>query len=807
MYSSVLLQSQGVGKQIVDAIGLGSVADMYGVYPVLGGAIGVIVLVLLTVGGGGRVLKRIQGASRRKLAGNIRSEVSDASSTDEVVETVKDEDEEILNEATKRLEYDDKKVTGENIKSVLEEIEQEQENVDDGNIQTGILNDEEDRTPVARMSVGPNKVEEEEDHITIRNDSNEKIYSRTLIVSSYPDRVNYGWLDKLFSSGLETKGADVRTIYHIWPRDTSTMMQKLNTQATRLTSTIRQKQKEGKINTIEEEQKRSKINKLRSRLSKGSTNIYDFALYVQVTAKNKEALNDGTEEVKQLFAQSNARLSPLIDRQKDAFRTGAPLGQDRIRKTQIMDKRSLGTTFPFIEPTRVQATGVLLGFHHTTSSPVIVDRFELSGHNALISGKIGSGKSYLAKLMMWRRLMMDPETELMIVDPVGGFGDMVEAIGGQVIEIDSGTIINPLEIKEAKEQSGSVDEDPFDMKIRSVMGMFKTHFSGDRTLTKGEEGVLRRAVKFAYLEKGITKNPRTHSNESPIIDDVIDILTKISQGKRPKDFLDIDEDMMKYVGIVTEADESEEVTEASKENEKREAGFAHQVVLGLEEFRQGGQRSNLNGQTNIDLDARVVQFNLENVVDANNAGLIMHIVLDYLFQRTKSSLGRSLITIDEAHYMLDEEGPTKVLNTFVRHSRHYKSGVTLISQTVDEFMEEKAKEIYDQCDIRLLMRHEDLGEEAMDALDLEEPERDFVLSAQAGNTSDHSEALLITTDNGKRRLRVYSNTFEHHVVDSDSDNVWTLLYSQGTVSWEAIPDVKKGIVKREVGQKKQGASA
>lgn len=780
-------------EDLLEAVGLDVVAEQIGVWPtVILATLTTVVLAVLLIGGKAWI-DRAREASRAQIAGQLREEIEDESSDREVIEKVNEQDNDVLTEATQRLERRGEDITGEALTEVLKEIEKEE--ADEDETPTGLLNEDIDRAPVARMSVAPDEVEEEDDFVTVYPSTGERFHARTLIISSYPDRVSYGWLDKLFSAGLETNGADVRVTYHIWPRDPETMMNQLNKRATRLTSTIRRKQKDGKINTMEEEQQREKVNRLRDRLSKGSTKIFDFALYVQVIGSDKEALDDGTEEVKQMFAQSNSRVSPLIDRQLDAFRTGAPVGLDRIRKTQIMDLQSLGTTFPFIEPTRVQPTGVLFGFHHTTNSPVIVDRFELSGHNALVSGKIGSGKSYLSKLMMWRRLMMDPETELMIIDPVGGFGDMVDALGGEIITVDKDTVINPLEIKEAKQQVGEMEDDPYDMKIRSVMGMFQTHFSGERSLSKGEEGVLRRAIKFAYLEKGITKNPRTHSRESPIIQDVINILKEMANGRSPQEFLNVDEDMMKYVGIVDEGDIE---SQAARKNQEREAGYAHQVLLGLEEFTKGGQRENLNGHTNIEMDARVVQFNLENVVDANNAGLIMHIMLDYLFQRTKSSMGRSLVTIDEAHYMLGEEGATEVLNTFVRHSRHYTSGVTLISQTVDEFMEGEAKEIYDQCDIRVLMRHEDLGPEAMDALGLEEPERNFVLSAQAGNTSDHSECLLITTDNGKRRLRVYSNPFEHHVVDAGADNVWTYLYKQGTVSWNTIPDDKKGIVKREV---------
>jgi hypothetical protein len=791
-----------VVKDIVEQVGLGPVADIIGPLNTLLIAVAVTVVLIAAFVGGRAWLDRAREASRHDIAGGLRQEIEDESDDTEIINKVNEQDDDILTEATKRLERRGEDITGGALTDVLREIEEEEASEDEP---TGLLNEVGDRAPVARMNVAPEDINEKEEHLVVYPNSGEKYYARTCIISSYPNRVRYGWLDKLFSNGLDTSGADVRTSYHIWPRDPQTMMSQLNKRATRLTSSIRRKEREGKINTMEEQQQREKVNRLRDQLSKGSTKIFDFSLYMQIVAEDKESLDDGTEELKQYFAQSNARISPLIDRQLDAFRSGAPLGQDMIRKTQIMDLQSLGTTFPFIEPTRLEPTGVLMGFHQTTSSPVVVDRFELSGHNCLVSGKIGSGKSYLSKLMMWRRLMMDPETELLVIDPVGGFGDMVEALGGQVIQVDSTTIINPLEIKEAKQTTGDIEEDPYDMKIRSVMGMFETHFSGERTMSKGEEGVLRRALKFAYLQKGITKNPRTHSRESPTIQDVIDILQAMANGTPSAEFLDVDDELMSYVGIVDEGEQ--ERTASMRNNTDREAGFAHNILLGLEEFKKGGQRDNLNGHTNIDLDNRVVQFDLENVVDANNAGLFMHIMLDYLFQRAKASSNRTLVTIDEAHYMLGNDGSLNILNTFARHSRHYTAGMTLISQTVDEFMEGKSKEIYDQCDIRVLMRHEDIGKEAMDALGLEPPERDFVLGAQAGNTADYSEALVSTTDIGKRRIKVFSSTFEHHVVDTGADNVWTLLYENEKISWEGIPDDKKPIVQRELGERNTSVPA
>lgn len=780
----------GVG--IVEQIGLDVIIDQIGLIPTVIGTAILIIVLLLSFFGGRRWIARAREASRPEIASNLRARIEEGNSTEDIRDTVDEKEDDVLSEATTRIEQRGDEITGENIKKELKLIEKESEEQDEP---TGVLSDKGDKAPVARMNVAPQEIETHSDYIKIHGKNSTEKYSRTMMIAPYPNRVSYGWLDKLFTGGLEIEGADVRTSYHIWPRDTNVMLQQLNKRATRLTSRIRQKKDEGKIDTIDEEQKREKINSLRERLSSGETQVYDFALYIQIVAEDDESLADGTQEVKNMFSQANARVVPIKDRQLEAFRSGAPLGQDKIRQTQIMDMQSLGTTFPFIEPTRVESTGVLFGFHYTTNSPVIVDRFQLSGHNCLISGKIGGGKSYMAKLMMWRRLMMDPEIELMIVDPVGGFGDMVEAIGGQVISIDRDTVINPLEIREGQSGEDNLDEDPYDVKIRSIMGMFKQHFG---QLEKKEEGVLRRAIKYAYLEKGITKNPHTHSREAPIVQDIIEILDKWSDGKPPQEFLDVDTEMMQYVSFVDSEEQGN--SKATKRKNEREAQLAHDILLGLEEFKPGGQRSNLNGRTNIDMDARVVQFDLQNVVDANNAGLIMHVMIDYLFQRAKSTSSRSLITIDEAHYMFDNEGATNALNTFIRHSRHYKSGVTLISQTVDEFMDGQVKEIYDQCDIKLLMRHEDISDKAMESLGLAPPERTFVLGAQAGKTASHSECLLLTSNNESRRLRVYSNTLEHHIADPETVNVWTMLYKRGIVDWETIPSKKQSTVRSELSQ-------
>ncbi len=767
-------------KEIYELVGYGWVVKRYGVLPSFGGLFGLLMLL-------GTLVTVRPFPSEFSVSG-VRSNTSDADD-----DSISDVDEDIVTEAARRLTEDGEDITTEALQDRIETVKRDKERSSELD-RTGVIRSPEERSETARLAVAPERIVESESYVKRLGDQGEEKYARSLIIANYPSRVAPGWLDKFFTSGLSTNGTEVRVSYHILPRDSEEMKRKLNVRATRLTAQIRRKKSDGKLNTVEEEKQLEHVKRLRSGLTEGSTKLFDFAVYFEVIAGTEEKLNEATQEVKQILSQSNAKVATLYDRQLQAQKSVAPLATDPIKNTQIMDLESLGTTFPFADPSIVQPTGVLMGFHMATNAPIVIDRFEQSGHNMLISGKIGSGKSYLAKLTMWRRLMMDPETEVLLIDPVGGFTDVVDAVDGQHVSIDNQTTINPLEIKQV-EDFEETEGDPYNDKIRSVMGLFGAHFQGKRELSKEEEGVLRRAIRYAYLECGITKDIATHDRPSPTIDDVLVVLEQMADGQPPGEFLDVPEDVRSEITTIN-SETAVEQQQRAEQKADRIADYAHSVLLGLEDFQRGGQRENLNGETSVSLQDRVVQFDLSSVADGSNEGLIMHIVLDWLFQRAKANTGKMIVMIDEAHYMLGHEQALDMLNLFARHSRHYGSGLTLISQTVDEFMNDpKAKEIYDQCDIRALMRHQDIGEEAIDALDLTSREREFVLQAQAGNSADYSESLIYATGAGKMRVRVMSNDFEHHVVDGDV-NVWAFLYDNDMIAWDEIPEPERAAVER-----------
>jgi hypothetical protein len=736
------------------------------------------------------------------IAPSTGDEQSGTSPSTTASSSLKTADEEIIEEATRRLKEENKDITGEHLETKVAEVTAEIES-DETVKETGLGDTSGAREAQQKLQVAAEEVEFHTNHFTLVDRNGEKKFCRVMIINDYPSQARHGWLDQVHTSGLDTPGAQLRVDYRVNPIDSKTAMKMLKKRATRLTSTINRKHSKGKINTTEEKNDLQTVDQLRNAVDRGTTKLVDFAAYFEIVGDDKETLDKATQEFKSLLRSNEGDATPLYDRQLDGSRSIAPLGQDFVGNGIPMTLEALGTMFPFTDPNIIDKNGVLMGWHQATGSPVVVDRFNLSGHNMLISGKIGSGKSYLAKLLMLYRYLNDPTTEISIIDPVGGLGSLTNELDGQQIEFSRDTIINPLEIREVEDESvlDEIDGHPYEDKLSSIMGMFKAHFeeSGTQTLNKKKEGVLRRAVRYAYIEKGILKDINTHHRENPTIQDVLDILHHMSEKRHPSDYLDVPDSIR---GRLSQFDLDVDTRENSQKVE-RFAKYAQDVLLGLEDFRRGGQHDQLNGKTNVELDAQVVQFDLSGIAEENN-DLYMHIVLDWLFQRAKSSTTNNLVTIDEAHYMLRNSQSLRLLNLFTRHSRHFNSGVTLISQTVDEFVNnDLAKEIYDQCDVRALMHHEDMSDESIESLGLSESDRQFVLQAQSGNSAGYSESLVYVSGVGKMQVTVRTYELYHKIIE-EGPNPYVDAVKNGLLAIEDVPQQHQPEVHAAIEREREG---
>ena len=127
------------------------------------------------------------------------------------------------------------------------------------------------------------------------------------------------------------------------------------------------------------------------------------------------------------------------------------MGIDRLGGGRVIDTAALAAAFPFTSPDlptpthpdtsgprsggrrqgSVAAGGVLYGHNLGSQSLVFWDRFACDNYNAVILGRSGAGKSYLAKLELLRSLYRGVHAQ--VIDPEDEYLRLGAAVGATLV--------------------------------------------------------------------------------------------------------------------------------------------------------------------------------------------------------------------------------------------------------------------------------------------------------------------------------------------------------------------------------------
>jgi hypothetical protein len=495
--------------------------------------------------------------------------------------------------------------------------------------------------------------------------------------------------------------------------------------------------------------------------------IYWVGVYFVIRAKSKSNVDEAAGEIKQALRKDDVDVTTPDWETKAGLTTVSPIGKRELpdRTMTAMTGSALRCLFPFSTSSMIEESGVLYGYHGLNGSPITVDRFNReNGYNQLVVGNIGAGKSFGYKLLLLRRLVRDRDIQATIVDPRGEFRELVDAfdMDAETVEVGGSKGINPLQIEETPPNvlAERPDIDPRGEKVKSVLGFFEAVYAdddGNSELDTQDRAILSEAIREAYDEAGITKDPATHSRDSPIIEDVYRIL-----GRHASD-------------AKGELGEDAKANETGKWEDK-----AADLRIGLRPFRGDGYYSHLNQPTNIGLGKdgpRIVLLDIESTEDSDTMPLDMKLAFDAIYERAKAP-GQMIAAFDEAHKIMNSPGGLDWLVRSVRYSRHFDLSLTLISQTAEDFfyttddegkthVNQKAKTIADNCSSKWLFRTKGLDEDLGDLLDLTAAQTSFVANATPGDRKrGYSHSLLWVDDLGAVPVRVEAfNDVEEHAID------------------------------------------
>ncbi len=494
--------------------------------------------------------------------------------------------------------------------------------------------------------------------------------------------------------------------YHLHEVDALQALPKLRRKITELESTKRAMIRSGKIVGSEITDPLESATDLRDKIQRGQEKLFQMSIYVTLSAPSVTELDTIT---KLLEMELSARLfytKVARYQQIEALQSVLPRGEDILNQKRNLDSSSAALTFPLMSSELVQESGILYGINKSSNSLVILDRFSLNNANSIVFAQSGSGKSYATKVEILRHLMQG--TKVIVIDPEREYKQLSESVSGTYIKLSarSRQKINPFDLATNSYTADSLSEHAQDLtEIISLMA----------------EGLDAR--EKAAVDKAILAIYNGRSDTPPLLSDLYDTLKKLRQKS---------------------------------------------LCERLEKYITGSLATVFNAQTNIELDNRLVIFDIKDLPESLRQ-IMMLIISHFVQNQVKALPQKRLLIIDEGWMLLQHEESARFVAGLVRRARKYYLGVSIISQQANDFLKnEYGRAIASQSSLRILMRQDTTTiKNVVSEFNLSEYEQNFLL------TCDKGDAIIIA-DQNHVAVKVVASDKEHPLITTNPVEVYRL---------------------------------
>ena len=411
------------------------------------------------------------------------------------------------------------------------------------------------------------------------------------------------------------------------------------------------------------------------------------------TAKTKEQLENNIFQTASVIQQKNCILRRLDYQQEQGFQSSLPLGMNLIPIQRALTSSATAIFVPFTTSELFQATGEALyyGTNAISNNLIMADRKLLTSPNGLILGSTGSGKSFAAKREILN-VFLCTQDDIIILDAEAEYLALVQALGGQVIEIspNSKSYINPFDIN----ANYNEDDDPIVLKSDFLLTLCEQILSSNRDLELEEISIIDRCLKYIYERYFQNPIPENIPRLSNLYDSLI----------------------------------------------AQNLPIADRIANALEYYVQGTMNV-FNHQTNINIHNRVVCFNTKNL--GNNLKKIgMYIIQDAIWNRVSANRQqrkKTRIIIDEFHLLLKDKQTASFSVEIWKRFRKWGGILTGITQDVTDLLKSpEIGNIFENTGFYYLLKQGPADREILaKRLNISENQLSYITDVDAG------EGLLI----------------------------------------------------------------
>ncbi len=592
-----------------------------------------------------------------------------------------------------------------------------------------------------RDFIAPSSIEYQKTHFQLGTR-----FARTYYVYGYPRQLTTGWL-----SSLVNIDEVIDLSLYIYPVESQVVLNNLRKKVAQLEAGIMIDAEKGKVRDPAKQSAIQDAEEMRTKLQVGEERFFRFGFYFTIYGNSMEELEFVSHKIESILGQQLVYSKPASSQQEQGLNSTVPQFTDQLQIRRNMNTGAISTSFPFTSADLTQDSGIMYGINMHNSGLVIFDRFSLENGNAVVFAKSGAGKSFTVKLEALRSMMMG--TEIFIIDPENEYQRMCEAVGGAYVRLSlsSSTRINPFDLPQV------VDTEEADNALRSNLitlhGLLRLMMGGaaSQVLSNGavnnaaigpvEEADLDAALIETYAKAGITNDPLTHTSQPPTINDLYDTLLHMG-------------------------------------------GTGPQLAQRLRKYTTGTFAGLFSQQSNININNPMVVFNIRDLEDELRP-VAMYIVLNYIWNKTKSDRKKRLLVVDEAWQLMKYEDSANFLFSLAKRARKYNLGITTITQDVEDFMGSRmGRAIVANSSMQILLKQSTSAVDVLaDVFKLTSEERKRLSQFPVG------QGLFFAGQNHVH-IQITASQTEQNLITTNPEQVRALEQASGLIGGQGTIDLQ-----------------
>ena len=476
---------------------------------------------------------------------------------------------------------------------------------------------------------------------------------KTFFIYAYPSFLEWNWLSPIINWDVKFDMS-----LFIYPVDSWFIQKFLKKRLTELNSERSIMSEKWLINDPAIEAQIHDVEELRYKLTRWEEKYFHFWLYITIYAENDDSLNKIWKDIETILSGRNVLQKQSFLRSEQAFISTWPFCKDELWIYRNMSTGWLSTTFPFSSSTLTHDNWILYWINTHNNSLIIFDRFKTENANMTVFAKSGWGKSFAIKLEILRSLMF--WTDIVVIDPENEYKWLISQVWWAYLDVslNSTQRINPFDLPLWLKD---YNEKLWDLLRSSIINLLWLMNLMLGKMNPEEESIMEKALITTYSLKWITlEDDNSEWKEIPIMKDLQDVL-----------------ETMEWASSLT----------------KRMEKFTIWIFSWI-----------FSNKTNIDLGEWLQVFSVRDLDDIMRP-IAMYIILNYIWNKVKSSNKKRLLVIDEAWNIMEHEDSAKFLFWLVKRARKYNLWITTITQDIEDFIWSKYwKPIMTNSSIQLLLK-------------------------------------------------------------------------------------------------------